>query len=293
MKKGFTYVAAILFAVLAVGCDDKIEEFEIDGFTGTPATIETVDYEALPGMIQLNWNVPAGDFSYLKIWYLDPLTQQTVYNIASKGTNNLLLEGTRKRFGEYEVFFQTFNANNEGGEAKSFKVQSGPAPATYTLKSRTQIPLTVDQLSSNAADPSEGKLADLIDNNKGTFFHSNWHEVIPYPQWIQMNLKEPHENFIVGYINRNNGGSDGRPANVDLQISNDGQNWETATTLSGLPTGQSSEYASNFVMPGKTFTYFRFSVTSSSNSKTWWNIAEIMLYDAEVEVYDPETVALN
>lgn len=49
-------------------------------------------------------------------------------------------------------------------------------------------------------------------------------------------MKEPHENFLVGYINRtdNSWTTSGRPSVVDLQISNNGIDWETVGTLDGL-----------------------------------------------------------
>ena len=46
-------------------------------------------------------------------------------------------------------------------------------------------------------------------------------------------------------------------------------------------------------MPGKTFTYFRFSVTSATGSSSYWNIGEFMMYDAEVAIDDPETAPLD
>ena len=82
--------------------------------------------------------------------------------------------------------------------------------------SRSQIKLVAEQLSTNAQEPSEGPIKNAVDGDKNTFFHTNWHEAIPYPQWIQVNLKEPHENFLVGYINRtdNSWTTSGRPSVV-------------------------------------------------------------------------------
>ncbi|MDY3267052.1 MAG: discoidin domain-containing protein [Phocaeicola sp.] len=292
----FRYIiVACAAAMLATSCDDKLEAFEMQGYTGTPASIENITSEALPGQIQLRWDAPEGDFAYMKIWYNDPLQKKTIYNIASKGTTELLIDETRARFGEYEFFFQSFNANDEGGEIISYKAVSGPAPATYTLLGRTQITLTADMLSTNAQEPSEGPIKNLVDGNNSTFFHTPWSYTQEFPQWIQIDFNEPHENFIIGYVNRtdNTWTSDGRPAVVDLQISNDKTEWETVTTLSGLPSSAGSEYTSDFVMPGKTFTSFRFSVTSATGSASYWNMGEFMMYDADVEIYDPETVELD
>lgn len=131
MKFNIKYtIAALSVFMFTAGCDDKLDAIDVIGYTGVPVAIETVTSEPLPGQIQLRWEVPAGDFSYLKIWYYDPLTKETVYKIVSKGTTELLIDETRARFGEYEFNFQTFNANDEGGEIKVVRALSGVAPAS-------------------------------------------------------------------------------------------------------------------------------------------------------------------
>ena len=153
-----------------------------------------------------------------------------------------------------------------------------------------------DQLSTNDQEPTEGPIKNLIDGNSGTFFHTRWSSPqIELPHHIQIDFKESHENFAIYYQNRtdNTWTSDGRPSVVELQISNDAENWETVGTLSGLPSAHSTEYTSDFVMPGKTFTYFRFNVTATSGNTKYFNLAEFKFYDVEVEVYDPETVPLD
>ena len=107
MKFNIKYtIAALSVFMFTAGCDDKLDAIDVIGYTGVPVAIETVTSESLPGQIQLRWEVPAGDFSYLKIWYYDPLTKETVYKIVSKGTTELLIDETRARFGEYEFNFK-------------------------------------------------------------------------------------------------------------------------------------------------------------------------------------------
>lgn len=79
-------VAAGMAAGLAA-CDDKIEPFETEGFTGTPVAFDasTVSSEALPGEIKLSWTEPAEDFSYMQIRYFDPLSKEDVCRLVSKG----------------------------------------------------------------------------------------------------------------------------------------------------------------------------------------------------------------
>ena len=245
----------------------------------------------------MSWEAPAENaFDYLQIKYYDPLTKEDVCKIASVGTTEMLIDDTRARFGDYSFYFQTFNAAHQGSAVTEVKAKSGEAPATTTEKSRTEVKLAGDQLSTNAQEPTEGPIKNLVDGNSGTFFHTRWSSPqLELPHYIQIDFKESHENFAIYYQNRtdNTWTSDGRPSVVELQISNDAENWETVGTLSGLPSAHSTEYTSDFVMPGKTFTYFRFNVTATSGNTKYFNLAEFKFYDVEIEVYDPETVPLD
>lgn len=293
MKLKFRYVVTALLVVLTVGCDDKIELFEQVGSTEAPAVIEAeaVKSKALPGQILLTWEVPEGNFAYLKIKYYDPLTKKDVYKIASKGTTEMLIDNTRARYGNYKFYFQTFNVAHQGGEVKIIEATSGAAPIVTTVGKKSKIALTGDQLSSNAQEPTEGPIKNLVDGNAGSFFHTRWSGTqIALPHYIQVDLKEPHENFSIYYMNRNDSWTtSARPSVVELQISNDGVNWETLTTLSGLPSAASAEYTSTYVAPGKTFTHFRFNVIATSGNTKYFNMAEFAMYDVELNVYDPET----
>ena len=260
------------------GCDDNLETFEIGGSTAAPTAIATsaVNSDPLPGQIKLTWNTPSeGAFEYLQIKYHDPLTEQDVCKIASIGTTEMLIEDTRARFGDYSFFFQTFNAAHQGSEVTEIEA---------------------DQLSTNAQEPSEGPIKNLIDGKGNTFFHTRWSSPqIELPHYIQIYFKEAHEDFAIYYQNRtdNTWTSEGRPSVVELQISSDGKTFETVATLSGLPSAHSTEYTSEFVVPGKTFTSFRFNVIATSGNTKYFNLAQFKFYDVEVEIYDPETVPLD
>lgn len=296
MKLNLKHIIAVLTLVGTTGCDDKLESFEITGSTATPVAIEAsaVQSEALPGEIKLVWTAPQGDFAYMQVRYNDPLQGKDICKVFSKGTTELLVENTRARFGDYSFFFQTFNIANQGSAVTEVKARSGAAPATITEKSRTGVTLRTEQLSCNYPDASEGQYAHLVDGNTETFFHSNWHSPqVPLPHYIQIDFEEEHENFAFEYYTRNTSNTDGYPTAAEFQISADGAEWETLATLTGLPATKATKYSSGFVVAGKKFKHFRFNVITSSLNKSYFHIAEIYFYDVEVEVYDPETVALN
>ncbi|MDL2291584.1 discoidin domain-containing protein [Bacteroides sp. OttesenSCG-928-F21] len=289
------HTAVLLLLILATtGCDDKITEFEIVGNTSAPAAIDVnkVSSEALPGQINLTWEAPEGDFAYLKIKYYDPKQKKDVYKLASKGTTEMLIDETRARYGDYTFYFQTFNDAHQGGDIQTVKAKSGAAPSVTTVVSKEKINITAGQLSTNAQEPSEGPIANLVDGKSNTFFHTRWSSPqIDLPQYIQVKFNEPHENVSIYYQNRtdNTWTTAGRPSVVELQISNNGEAWETVTELSGLPSAHSSTYTSDYIAPGKTFTYFRFNVTATTGATKYFNLAEYAMYDVELAVYDPET----
>lgn len=289
-------IAALAMACVGTGCDDKLETFEVQGYTGVPAAIEAsnITSTALEGKIQLNWTVPEGaEFSYLKIWYNDPLLKTDVHKVASIGTTEMLIEDTRARFGEYEFFFQTFNANNEGGEVTSFKAVSGKAPIV-TTETRTEVKLEASQLSSDAPEPSEGPISNLINGNTNDFFHIRWSSPqTSLPHYIQIDFNEEHQVFAIEWWNRVVSNSDGFPLVVELQISSNGTDWETITTLSGFASASGTHVTPDYVDAGKPFTHFRFNVTEASATSNYFHMAEFKFYDVDIDIYDPETVELD
>lgn len=297
MKYSFKYMFATLCAFLCVtGCDDKLEVFETNGSAVAPVAfdISKVEVESLPGAIQLTWPATEEGFAYMKVRYNDPLQKKEICRLLSNNATGLLIENTRARFGDYVFSFQTFNAAHEGGSITEVKAQSGPAPATLTEKSRTKVVLTDDQFSTDNQEPSEGPIKNLNDGNVNTFFHTRWSQPqVDLPQYIQIDFKEEHENFAIKYTTRSTSNTDGYPTSADLQISADGEVWETVASLVGLPATSATDYSSDFVAPGEKFKHFRFSVTTSSQNKKYFHMSEFSFYDVDVEVYDPETVALD
>ena len=296
MKFKYLFLAAGLLMGMS-GCDDKLVTFETVGEVKAPTAIEptTIHYESLPGQIRLYWTVTENPgFEYLKVSYYDFLSKENVTLMASKYTGELLIDNTRERFGDYTFSFQTFNAANEGSAVTEVKAVSGPAPVTLSETNRTKVVLTADQLSTDNQEPTEGPISNLIDNNTNTFFHTRWSGTqVPLPQYVQIDFNEEHENFAIQYTTRNVSNSDGFPTAADLQISQDGTEWETVASLSGLPAKSVTEYVSDFFTPGKKFKHFRFLVTSASANAKYFHMSEFSFYDVEVAVYDPETVPLD
>lgn len=289
MKQIFKYTLSLVTATLAlVSCSDyQAIEYPAVG-TDHPSSITNVETSPLPGKIALKWDVPAdSNYYFVKVSYFDHLTQKNIARVASVYKDTMEIPGTRAKFGEYEFKIQTFSRANIGGEIATVRGVSGIAPAIVTI-TKTKIPLTAGQLSTNAQEPTEGPIANLIDGNANTFFHTRWSSPqIDMPQYIQVNLNEPHQNFQFYYQNRN--GSQVGAEILEVQISNDGQTWETLTKISsGLPSASKAEYTSEIFQPAHSFTYFRYNVLQTYGSKKYFNMAEFALYNVVINTYDPE-----
>ena len=142
-----------------------------------------------------------------------------------------------------------------------------------------KVPLSVDMLSSNAQEPNEGPIANLIDDNPATYFHSAWSFTIADPHHIQINLKNAITMCRFDYQNRNN--SNGKSTEVKIMVSGNGTDWkELAHINSGLPTVAGSKYSSVEYNASQPFKYFRFVVykTNSGAAPTFFNMAEFSLY---------------
>ncbi|PCH71338.1 MAG: hypothetical protein COC06_01500 [Bacteroidales bacterium] len=289
MKQLFNYTALVLAIILFSSCDKNFESFEeSDSYQDIPSDIATITSESLPGQILLKWVVPAdSNYYFVRVNYYDHLTEKDVYKVASVHADSLLIDNTRAKYGDYDFTFQTYNRNNQGGEPTSIKAKSGKAIATQTITT-FKIELTADQLSTNNQEPSEGPIANLVDGDVNSFFHTRWSSPqIPMPQYIEVKLNEPHQVFQFYYQNRN--GSQVGAEILEVQISNDGQTWESLTTIDvGLPSGSKAEYTSEIFQPANSFTYFRYNVLQTYGSRNYFNMAEFALYDVVIDIYDPE-----
>ena len=154
-----------------------------------------------------------------------------------------------------------------------------PASSFMLYGAFNKIPLTVDMLSTNAQEPSEGPIENLIDNNAATFFHTAWSYAINDPHHLQIKLNKAISQCQFVYQNRNN--ANGKPQEARILVSSNGVDWrELAHITSGMPTEASSIYTSEEYIADQPFSYFRFEVlkTNSGSAPTFFNMAEFTLF---------------
>ena len=282
MKNTFKYYAGmLLIGVTLANISCSSDE---DGIT--PAEITNLTAESTSGRIVLRWDTPEdAGIRYIEVNYYDPLQKKDVMRTASIYADSIEIPDTRKKFGEYQFSVQTVSPTGDKSAVQTISKVSEPALPTFVS---TQIALTAADLSTNAQEPTEGPIANLLDGNTGTFFHTAWSVNIPAPHWMQVNLKEEITgSYKFYYAPRNNGNN--KPTDFDLMGSTDGTNWFLIRNFTkdadGLPVTSAGTFTSEFMMP-QPFSQIRMVVNATNTSSIFWTMSEFKFYS--VSVTDPE-----
>ena len=115
--------------------------------------------------------------------------------------------------------------------AMSAMVGSLPAMAQFDaaangLDPDSKLILDASQLSSPASDESEGKHIEyLIDDNVGTFWHSDWHDKVKGPHYVQVELASEVTGYYQFVFGRRNSSNTCQATEMLIQQSVDGVSW--------------------------------------------------------------------
>lgn len=274
----FTFLLVLVF--FTASCDNSNESI-------TPDDISDVSALPGPGYINLKWVKPEGDnILYTKVEYFDHLEQRLMWRLST--TDTIRIPNTRAKYGEYEFFLQTYSkTEDKNSNIHLIKMASGIAPATEIA---TQLTLDGDQLSTNAQEPSEGPIKNLVDGDIKTYFHSTWSGTPPAkPHWIQISLSKELNVFRFQYAPRNN--ANNKPTDFDLFGSLDGKDWVLIKNFTKdadkLPTTSTDEFKSETIHADKPFKFLKLSVNETNSGSVFWTMSEFRLYD--IKVIDPES----
>ncbi len=283
-------IAVLVFVMsLFVACkeEDK-QEIKLSGITDVTTFQE-------PGKIGISWKrVEPVNFEYIRINYYDHLTKKNRSILASKYTDTIIIPDTRAKYGDYKFTFQPFSSTETGGEVVDVVAKSGAAPKTITVVGEEQLTLKADGLFTDAQDPGEGPIKDLIDGNQGTFFHMNWHQQTPFPHYIVVDLGKEVEGFKFSYTTRkHNNVDDPKKMTLFGSTTFDGTTFDPTTAVEigmveGLPKGNAVSYNSeNFILNNKIrFLWFR--VDEGHGSKNFIALSELSVTELQLKIIDPE-----
>lgn len=280
-------IIRLLFTGLLCFCITSCEKKE----ETIPSDIINLNAEANPGEIVLRWSSPDdGTVHYTQVTYYDKLLKKDVVRLASIYSDSILIPNTRKKYGSYTFTVQPFSKTDTGGKIQIIEAVSGAAPITKEERSE-QIQLSADNLSTNAQEPSEGDIANLLDSNTATYFHTAWSVSVEAPHWLQVDLnKSLTDHFKFYYAPRNN--ADNKPTDFDLMGSTDGVNWFLIRNFTkeedSLPTNATDDFTSPILEVSQPFSYIRIVVNKTNSNSVFWTMSEFKFYNVIRTVVDPE-----
>lgn len=165
-----------------------------------------------------------------------------------------------------------------------------PNAVKTELRLQTTEPEAAGYLWTNAQEVKEGDISNLIDNDGGTFFHTNWSSTTAptdgNDHHITVNLNESAVRvFGFDYQARSGGGLGDYPKKIVVQGSTDGIVYETIATIehTGTVPQNGAKYSSEILNCGKACKYLRFVVTETTSNRNkdghiYWHMAEFDLF---------------
>lgn len=129
----------------------------------------------------------------------------------------------------------------------------------------------------SSEEPAEGQWGNggqaihTLDDNTGTFWHSQWQNALPGPpHYISVNMGETKTIHGLWFIDRQND-QDGKPKDVLVQVSLDGTTW---TDAAAFTLENTKEKQKQFLSGFKTAKYFKVIFTSSYDA-VYCHLAEL------------------
>lgn len=156
-----------------------------------------------------------------------------------------------------------------------------PAANAFIAPVKRRIDITVGMLSTNALEPSEGSLANLLDGDPATFFHSAWSVSVEGRHWLQVALPDAYSTVQIEYWNRISA-STNTPAWFNLYTGTSDSNLTLFKAYSWDADGlQGDSGAVNVLAPiyfDQPQSVFRIENTGSWNGNVFFVMTELRMY---------------
>lgn len=141
---------------------------------------------------------------------------------------------------------------------------------------------TVTGFSSEEAvgeGAGNGQVINLLDNSTNTFWHSQWKGDMPGPpHWFVINMNTSNVLKGIMFLDRQGVGSDGRPKDVKVEVSNDKTSWSEVASLTLADNNKWQKIT--FSKPTATVQYFKVTINSmyGASSVKYTNMAELKVF---------------
>ena len=229
-----------------------------------------IDEEALEAYNEKNGT----DYELLSKDVYEMPTTLTFVSGANDIQLNVKIDYSKLICGTYALPFKLLSVSNA-----NFVVDETPCILGIIYKA-PRVDLTVDMLYCNRPQSgSEGNLANLLDDNVKTYFHSSYDAVDRiFDHYLQIDLKEPVRAFQYSYTTRDSNGN-GNPIGTVVKVSEDGVNFiEVAHITQGLPTDKTAEYLSPILKSDTPVRYIRLENDGALNGRPYFVFSEFSFY---------------
>lgn len=185
----------------------------------------------------------------------------------------------------------TQEANNNLEHLKDFY---GSVTTAYQMQELFGLAKDASQYSTNAQEPKEGPIKNLIDGDDRTIFHSSWSGNAPNPadpHYIQVNLNKDVNSIYFYTKKRQDQNNDrNRPTEIRISVSANGTDFTPIKTLTNENDGliTNNDYFSPKIESEKAFRYVKFEVlatntgnnTSDNKQQPYFSFSEFYVFDA-------------
>ncbi len=281
----------IVFILIALGVVISCEKDENQGVA--PADIDNVRSDSLPGQIVLRWDMPSDTASihYTEIAYFDHRLEKNVINLSS--CDSLLIDETRHKYGNYKFKLTPYSFTRTPGNSLEHEAISGHAPIQETFLSEEKLRFQEDQITGNSIqDGGSNPPINLFDGDDGTIYHSRWRDPVPDVSWLSFDLKEEIKAFKINWFPRTTH-AEGKPTDVDLMGSVDGENWFLIVNLTkekdNLPVSKTDWFRSpTYYKSPVPFRHLKYSVNKTNKNHKFWHMSEMEIFKVELQIVDFE-----
>lgn len=238
------------------------------------------------GFITVGWTLPENlNYTRLTISYFDQVfKQQVVKTISDNKLTQFKIDNTFKAAGEYTFTIRTYGPTNMETEAPV--VVSG---VSDVMPDYFKVNLTADMLSTNATEPSEGPIRNLVDGNINTYFHSKWsNPPVGAPHYFEIHLTKPIQEFDYNFVTRHNGDGGGDVKRMKIEVSNDnGSTWKEAAVHSyTMPGSRGQQVNGQPASASNPFSRMRLTPLARRSAdpinNSWFNMAEFRLFEKNI-----------
>ena len=253
-----------------------------------PTNVTTLLTQAREGAVMLKWDIPAdSNYLYVQIDYQNKRTEERFIENVSIYADTFLVKNLLAKDGIYDFKIKSISHT---GDASPVLVEASCQALPVqpiTDKFMEKVDLTAEMLSTNAQEPNEGPIANLVDGKNDNFFHTAWSTGKEGPHWFDIALPETMENIELTLYYR--GGNTGNAVkDITVLGSIDAKEWEEIITLEDTGEGK-TKYVSPTILLAKEYMHIRYRADQTHSGNAYFAYAELVLNKVWYDIYDPES----